>query len=663
MIHFIETDDVGFTYNTEEERPTWALEHVSLAVKPGEYVSILGRNGSGKSTFARLLNGLELPSYGSVTTAGFSTADDHTIYDIRRSCGMVFQNPDNQIVGTTVEEDVAFGPENIGIPLPELGERVQAALETVGLEEKAQLSPTGLSGGQKQKLAIAGVLAMSPDCLVLDEATSMLDPASRHELMRLVSSLREEKGMSVVQITHHMDEVLSSDRVIVMADGHVLLSGYPADIFQHVAQIRGIGLDVPVHVDIADQLARRLGRELVHGSTADPEQAHDTILGLLRSKTAVFVPGHVSAQFEHLAHPEMQTQPEQLAQPEVSAQSAGPIQPDQLAHIASRSLSPTTETVVDVQHLSCVYDGGTGIRTQALTDVSFSVRRGEFFGIMGHTGSGKSTLIQHLNGLLKVQQGQVRVMDYDLRKNADIKKLRRHVGLLFQYPEHQLFAETCRQDIAFGPTRLGLAPDEVDQRIKEAAAIVDLTDDILDKSPFELSGGQKRRVAIAGILAMRPDILVLDEPAASLDPVGREDIFNYINELRRTGVTVILVSHNMDELARLADRVLLLQDGKVAACGPPSEIFQQADVLKACHVTVPDTVRFLRMFESDLPGLDPYQYSAIDAVDELLRVSSSTSGSSTASEGHDPSASEPVHSLSAAPTQSGSSTEEKGGAQ
>ena len=593
MTNLITVNDVGFSYKSYDSDPVQAIEHVSFEVAAGEYVAILGRNGSGKSTLAKLLNGLELPEYGNVVTAGYDTTDDRMIFEIRRNCGMVFQNPDNQIVGTTVEEDVAFGPENLGVPLPELAERVTSSLTAVGLREKYDTSPSALSGGQKQKLAIAGVLAMRPSCLVLDEATAMLDPVSREELLALVLDLRATQGLTVINITHHMEEVLQADKVLVMDNGHILLTCTPRDIFCNVKEIRRIGLDVPMHTGIVHCLAEGLKQSLIGQEYVECEAAKTVALKLLKEASE----DNLLVAAAHLRK-------------NAGRKGYGF---DSLEDAATR------DVVIEAENLSYIYDGA-GITTQALHDISFKVYRGECFGIMGHTGSGKSTLIQHLNGLLRKQKGDLKVLSYDLSRSGDIRTLRRHVGLLFQYPEHQLFAETCREDIAYGPTQLGWSETDVAASVDAAAAIVGLDDAVLNKSPFELSGGQKRRVALAGILSMEPDILILDEPAAGLDPAGRDEIRGYIEKLRAFDITVILVSHNMDELAYLADRILVLNGGRAEICAVPDEIFSRTDILQRCDLSVPRTVGFLQQFIDVLPSLNIYQYDERAAALALVEA-------------------------------------------
>ena len=456
MNTYIDLKEVSYTYRHEEQQ-LLAVDHVSLSIGKGSHIAVLGRNGSGKSTLARLINALEQPGEGVVLVSGMKTDQEEHIWEIRRLCGMVFQNPDNQIIGTTVEEDVAFGPENLGFPQPEIRAAVDAALAYVGLADMAQNPPHLLSGGQKQKLAIAGILAMRPSCLILDEATSMLDPVSRQEFMNLVQKLITDENLTVINITHNMEEALLADYVYVMADGQVRLHGTADAVFDQVEEIKTLGLDVPVHLDIAHHLARLLGNKLLPLEASSWEKSLQAVWRLLGEY-----------KLEH-----QQTS-------EVKKTAVKPVERE------------PAKTVISVEHLTYTYTPGTALATLALEDINFDVRQGELLGIIGHSGSGKSTLIQHLNGLLRTQKGSVQVLNLNAASNQDIRKIRQHVGLVFQYPEHQLFEETVFQDIAFGPKRLGLDMNKVEQRVLQAARIVGLTEEILERSPFELSGGQKQ---------------------------------------------------------------------------------------------------------------------------------------------------------------------------
>ena len=279
------------------------------------------------------------------------------------------------------------------------------------------------------------------------------------------------------------------------------------------------------------------------------------------------------------------------------------------------------EPILQVQNLNYIYSIGTPFQHQALEDVSFSVKRGEFIGIIGHTGSGKSTLMQQLNGLLKPTSGQIMLDGKDIWTDKKLtRQARFRVGLVFQYPEYQLFEETVYKDIAFGPKNMGLSAEEIDRRVREAAEIVGLTQMQLEVSPFDLSGGQKRRVAIAGVIAMEPEILILDEPTAGLDPKGREEILENIEDYRRKhNATIMMVSHSMDDVARLTDRLLVMNGSRLAMDGTPAEIFARADELIAMGLNIPQVTRVF--LELKNMGLDVKPVYTIDqAVESLLRI-------------------------------------------
>ena len=277
--------------------------------------------------------------------------------------------------------------------------------------------------------------------------------------------------------------------------------------------------------------------------------------------------------------------------------------------------------ILEVRNLTHTYSAGTPFEHKAIDNMNFSVERGEFIGIIGHTGSGKSTLMQHLNGLLKPTSGQVLLDGEDIHKNKKFtRQARFRVGLVFQYPEYQLFEETVYKDIAFGPKNMGLKEEEIDRRVREAAKLVGLTDKQLEVSPFDLSGGQKRRVAIAGVIAMEPEVLILDEPTAGLDPASRAGILENIETYRKTkNATIMMVSHSMNDVARLTDRLLVLCGSKIAMDGPPAEVFTRADELLEMGLDIPDITRvFLRLKQMGLE-VEPV-YTMEQAVETIKKL-------------------------------------------
>ena len=562
----IEARDVSFRY---ESGLSDAVSHVSLRIGEGEFVAILGRNGCGKSTLAKLMNALLLPTEGEIIVNGMQAKTEDDCYEVRKSCGMVFQNPDNQIVTTIVEEDCAFGLENMGVEPALIRRRVDEALAAVGMSDYALASPSMLSGGQKQRVAVAGVLAMRPRIIVFDESTAMLDPIGRRDVFGLARKLNREEGITVVWITHFMEEAAQADRVIVMDQGRIAIEDSPRHVFARMDKVLSLGLDVPEMMKLAARL-RALG---------------------------VRVPGDVMNVDEMTAA--------------LCRQRAGGAQiraegPRTAAERPRNESASGGRSVIDIRGLTHVYMPGTPFEARALNDVSLSIREGEFIGIIGHTGSGKSTMISYFNALERAAGGVVFVNGLDLGdKDTDLLAVRRTVGLVFQYPEYQLFEETVAKDIAFGPTNLGLSPEEVEKRVVHAMNQVGLDASRAKQSPFDLSGGQKRRVAIAGVLAMEPQILVLDEPAAGLDPAGRHEMLTLISDIHRSGVTIVMVSHSMDDVGKYCDRLFVMSHGEIAYQGTPGEVFSHGAALHDIGLDVPECARLaeqLRREGFDMPG-------------------------------------------------------------
>ena len=555
--------DVSFSYDvydeTSENTPRLALDGISVTIPKGSYTAILGSNGSGKSTLAKIIDILEVPDSGKVVIFGKDTSEDDLFWDIRSHCCCVFQNPDNQIVGTMIEEDVAFGPENLGVPNPELRERVDQALKDVGLYDKRHKETMALSGGQKQKLAIAGALAMRPDILILDEATAMLDPTSRDEFLSLVEKMRIEKGLTLITITHDMTEALRCDKIVIINKGKVARQGTPEEIFMS-DDLWNFGLKRPVKFNFAFEIAKLTGNELNKEDLVSDEAL------IRRLKDMLSKPG--------ISMPEL---------PEEKKKKTG----DQ-------------EIIMSVKGLSYSYDGSGN---KAIDNINLDIRKGEVLGIVGESGCGKTTLISHMNALFRPAEGDVIIHtgdgDLSCRNKKDKMKIRQNVGLVFQYPEYQLFEETVFKDIFYGLKKMKVSKEEATVRVRNAAYKVGLTEKELNSSPFELSGGQKRRAAMAGVLVMQPGILVLDEPASGLDPRGRQEMFAIIKALRESGTTIILVSHNMDEAAVNCDRICLIDNGKIKAVGTPEELFAD-NRAKDLGIQIPRITRFSGLLKDSL---------------------------------------------------------------
>lgn len=599
-----------------------ALDDVTLRVRRGERLVILGANGSGKSTLAGVLCGLLAPDAGDVALAGQRVCTDgepdfDAYRTARRSLGLVFQNPDDQIVTSVVADDVAFGPENLAVPPEEIAARVARELHRVALDDYASADPTKLSGGQKQRVAIAGALAMEPAAIVFDEPGALLDVRGRRSILHVMDRLHAA-GSTIVHITHFMEEALPADRVIVMDRGRIALEGTPAEVFTHGDELGRLGLDEP----FAAQLAARLrAAGLPVAWTCD----EDVLAAELASLTGVGSPSGEGMPLRGVLTPEGAKTSCTLETRPTASDSLGsrkPFSPLLFARTPENMPSPDGEPAIAVRDVVYSYHDGDA-RTDArpaLDQVSFEVPAGSFCALIGQTGSGKSTLVRLVCALEAPDAGTIAVSGIGTSSKRDRRRLHGRVGYVMQHPERQLFAETVRQDVAFGPVNLRLSPDEIDRRVAHALALVGLLGKE-DASPFELSGGQQRLCAIAGVLAMQPDVLVLDEPMAGLDPRGRRQVRDLLDDLHAHGITILTVTHSMDQAAG-CDRVVVLNQSHVLMTGTPGEVFAPGNeaVLHDSGLGLPRALRFARHLDDlGVSGIgDPLTLDEL--TDALVRI-------------------------------------------
>ena len=510
-------DQVSFSYDGGR---TWALDHLSMEVHAGEHLCILGANGSGKSTLGSILSGATAPDHGQVELMGQTVCSDTpnqgrridagAYRQARRSIGMVFQNPEDQIVTTVVQDDVAFGPENLSMPRQKMLSCVPAALKQVDLQTRMNDDPTRMSGGQQQRLALAGSLAMNPGMMVLDEPGAMLDAAGRQEIQSILCRLTAQ-GTAVVHITHLLEQAGQADRVLVLDHGRIVASGRPDQILTRQ--------DLPALVGEPDQ------------NSLTQSRASDTA-----AKTVVDDHAIPMVKFSDVSY---------------SFPDAG---------------------------------------SKALSQVNLELAAGQTLAIIGRNGSGKSTLARLICALAAPDSGSIQVAGLPLAgpdrpkakhlRRQNLKLLRQRVGYVMQYPEHQLFADTVSQDIAYGPHNLGYGPEQVQQRVDDAMKLLGIGD-LADRSPFDLSGGQRRLVAIAGVVACSPQLLVLDEVTASLDPQACARIMRLLQVLHQRGITIVMSTHADREALDLADQTLLLEHGETLAYGPTVEVVERYHQLLA----------------------------------------------------------------------------------
>ncbi len=554
MPPLIQFDHVTYRHPGSGQSSLPALNDISISVEKGEWVAIVGANGSGKTTFARHCNALLLPSHGQVLIDGKSTAQATHLPQIRARIGMVFQNPEDQIVATLIDEDTAFGPENLAISPPEIRERVTSALTTVKMLERKDRPPHLLSAGQKQRVALAGVLAMQPECVIFDESTAMLDPRGRLDVMAEMQSLHD-RGITVLFITHFMEEAARANRVIALNKGNLVFDGAPKAIFADLALLKACGLEQPSTLLLLNEI-----------KALDPQLSN------------------LSMDFE---------------------QAMREIPPYQGSFVRSEEKNNQSgaETLIAVESLDHYYLRNTPLEQQALFDISLEVKSGLAHGFCGATGSGKSTLLQHLNGLYRPQSGEVRIGPYSLSDpNVDIRAVRRYAGLVFQNPEIYFFEQYVGDEIAYGPKML-YGKEGLAKRVRDAMELVGLDFEAFkDRVTYTLSGGEKRKVALAATMALQPRLLILDEPTAGLDPASRRNLHGILADANKKGIELILSSHSMGDITELTQNLTILSNGRAMRTGNTADLFNDAQLINEASLGQPSVVRLaVRMRERGWP--------------------------------------------------------------
>lgn len=541
MTSLIEVNKISYSHPVPGGDPRPGLREISFQINIGEHIAIVGANGSGKTTLARHLNALLLPESGSVSVMGLDTKERANHLKIHQSVGMVFQSPQEQMVATTIEEDVAFGPENLGLSTQEIQHRVRDSLDQVGMWDQKDRSPLNLSAGQMQRVALAGILAMQPACVIFDESTAMLDPFGREDVARIIERLKQS-GITVIMITHFMEEASLADRIIGLHQGMLRFDGTPQDLFTSDNLVKSMNLDKPRVLWYAQQLK--------------------PWIPTIKSPLNI---GQFIKQIE----------------PRPTPQFFEPLGDQHFFH-------NNQENLVIGSQISFTYLQNTPLAQQALQDINFSVRKGSVHGLIGSTGSGKSTLLQHLNGLYIPQTGTLKVGPYEVNKDTDLLQLRRYTGMVFQNPNYQLFEQYVGDEIAYGLKVLGITGTELRKRVKLAMSQVGLDfDEFKDRMTFALSGGEKRKVALASTLVLDPTLLLLDEPTAGLDPIARREILGQMVRVHHEGKTLVVSSHQLEDLALLSDHVTLLSMGKVVCNQETDSLLSNHELLHQYQMNAP----------------------------------------------------------------------------
>lgn len=538
----VELRDCSYTYPGAQQA---ALQQISLSQDAGEFLALMGRSGAGKSTLVRLLNGL-IPGFtkgtlsGEVVVLGKPVKGRRTP-EMAGEVGMAFQDFEAQLYSTLVELEVAFALENLGVERGQMEQRVSECLRLVGMDHLRGRHPATLSGGEKQRLAIASVLAADPALLVLDEPCTDLDPEGRQAALNVVGSLRE-RGRTILMVEHEADALTQANRVALLDAGRLVACDLAPRILGSVHLLEEHGVRPPQMADLFARLEVGAGEVVEDIETARTRLAH---AGLRVSPTA---------------------RTEATAGDAEKEESLG-------------------DEVIRVENLVHRYEGGP----PAVDGASLSIREGDFVALIGRNGSGKTTLARHLNGLLRPTSGKATCFGLDTAK-ATALELARLVGYVFQNPDHQIFADTVRAELEFGPTNLGMAGDQIPKATHAAAEAVGLVG-MWDRDPFSLAKGDRQRVAVASVLAARPKVLILDEPTTGLDYTSQLGMMELLRTLNQAGHTIICITHSMWVVAEWCRRTIVMDKGKVVADGPTRQVFSDEATCAKAGIVPPPIVR------------------------------------------------------------------------
>jgi energy-coupling factor transport system ATP-binding protein len=530
-------------------------------------IGIMGASGAGKSTLAKCMNrlvpGFEDGNFQGVVRIGGAAFDGARVCDIAPMVGMVFQDFEAQLFSTNAALEVAFTLQQVGMAREEIAARIGPALEAVGLVGFDKRDPTSLSGGEKQRLAIAAVLALRPGVIVFDEPTSDLDPEGKAEVFAVIGRLREQ-GLSLVVIEHEAEELRGCDRILLMRAGEIIVQGSPADVMRELDLLEQCG----VHPPDLNRVLMQIGID-AHVSSIDSAEA--------------IIRRHLT-----LPHRAASAEPSAIASPDLD---------DPLTY-------ETPHPLIETQRLSFAYPQGPRV----LDSISLNISPGEFLAIVGQNGSGKTTLAKHLVGLLTPTSGRIMLSGRD-RATLRPAETAQEIGYVFQNPDHQIFAATVEDEVAFGPRNFGLDTGEVERRTTEVLRAVNL-DAARKRDPFLLSKGERQRLAVASVLALQPRLLILDEPTTGLDYREQRRMMALITQLNQTGIAIVIITHTPWLVAEYARRVVLMRRGRVLFDGAVREFFDRDDLLKGSSFRPPEAtilaqrlgVSALRPEEASLKG-------------------------------------------------------------
>jgi energy-coupling factor transport system ATP-binding protein len=552
----VEIESLSFRYRAASDN---ALRDIRLNIEEGESVAIMGPNEAGKSTLCFTLNGL-IPHLvkgifeGRVRVNGMDTRE-RDVKQLYSHVGLVFQDFESQLFSTEVELEVAFAPENLGLPAEEIRRRIQRALELTGLSALRGRQPAALSGGQKQLLAIAAVLSLEPRILCFDEPTTDLDPQNKRRIFSLARRLFEQRRQTLVIVEHETEEAMAADRIVLMREGQIVADGPASEILRRTHLLEDCRV-MPLQLT---ELFDRLDAGELPLSLEEAKRIWETKSFGLRAECRQLLEQADSERAQRYGSP-----------------------------------------VIEVEDAYFSYEGGI----EALRGVSLQIREGEFVAILGQNGSGKTTLAKHLNGLLKPARGEVRIEGSSTTR-MPAAELGRHVGYVFQNPDHQIFEEQILDEVLFGPKKLGIEREHAHQQAREALETVGLWER-RSEDPFTLTKGMRQKVAVASVLATRPRAIVMDEPTTGLDYGELKQMMSLVKGLNEAGHTIVIITHCIWIAAQFAHRTILMKDGTIVADGPTREVFAREELLARADIIAPQIVRFSNELGTTILSVDEF---------------------------------------------------------
>lgn len=577
-VPLVRFEKLTYSYPYSDSR---VLSDINLKLEKGEFILLVGPSGCGKSTLVRCLNRL-VPEISGGNLSGRvmlrgKDLKNEKVHTLALEVGMVFQNPETQLFSLTVEDDLAFGPENLGLPRKEVLSRVEKSLKAVKLERLRDHFIFTLSGGEKQRTAIGGNLAMEPEILVLDEPTSDLDPAGSREVLELLRRLNAEKQTTLILIEHKLDAVFeTADRMLVMDEGRIVLDGKPFEILcREEEKLKKLGIHPPQFTEIT----RFLGFDSETSNFPSYENILKRLAELLQpSATELNSENRKEAKLEIPSIPSPQ---------------------ESISHVR-------------IEKLCCRREDGS----ETLKNISLEIKHGEFLALLGHNGAGKTTLASHLMGFCRPSSGRILLNGKDMSKYSTAQ-LSQQIGYLFQNPDSQIFMNSVFEEVRFGLENLKMPEEEIKKRVNSALETMELSA-YRNKHPQALSRGQRQRLAVASILALEPDLLVLDEPTTGQDRGRIRKFLDKIRELNRLGKTVILITHDMELAAEYVERVIIMKQGEILLDGPAADVFSSPEELGEAGIIPPLPSRLALDLRKQ--GLDVPKLLTVSELKSFLRA-------------------------------------------